>query len=392
MLVAILLVALNLRGPLVALAPVLDEIKTALGLTSVTAGLLTSLPVLCFALATPFVSRLIGRVGPERAVFFTLAGVLIGTLIRSTGTSAAALLGTAVLGVSITIGNIVVPVLIHRDIRPERRGFATGLYTSALNVGAMLTSLITAPLAALWGWQWALVAWGVLALLAAAVWQITVVRILRPAAVRLAESAADQVVSDAAAEVSQGSPARSLTAWLLTLAFGGQAFAYYGSTAWMPSLLADELGQTPTHAGASASIFQIVAVVGALGVPALAKVMRPRWIALILMVLWLSLPFGMILAPELWVLWICTSGAAQGGGITVVFMIVIQQARSGTYARRLSAQVQGGGYVLAAVGPTVVGALHDATGGWVGPMLAVAIAAAVFGISCLISATRADHR
>ncbi|AMM19538.1 hypothetical protein AX769_04520 [Frondihabitans sp. PAMC 28766] len=86
---AIVLIALNLRGPIVALAPVLDEIKSDLALGAVVAGLLTSIPVLCFALATPLASTLIGRLGPERAVTIGLAGVVVATLVRSTGGQAA---------------------------------------------------------------------------------------------------------------------------------------------------------------------------------------------------------------------------------------------------------------------------------------------------------------
>ena len=65
---AILLLALNLRGPLVAVSPVLDTISADLGISATTAGLLTGLPVLCFGLATPFASALLARVGLGRGV------------------------------------------------------------------------------------------------------------------------------------------------------------------------------------------------------------------------------------------------------------------------------------------------------------------------------------
>jgi CP family cyanate transporter-like MFS transporter len=144
---AIILIALNLRGPIVATAPVLDQIKSDLALGAFVAGLLTSIPVLCFALASPLASGVIGRLGPERAVTISLLGVVAGTLLRSAGGPFWLLAGTVVLGVSITVGNVVLPVVIRRDFSPQSSGFITGVYTSALNVGSMITSLGTAPIA-----------------------------------------------------------------------------------------------------------------------------------------------------------------------------------------------------------------------------------------------------
>jgi CP family cyanate transporter-like MFS transporter len=171
---AIVLIALNMRGPIVAPAPVLDQMSADLGLTAVVAGLLTSIPVLCFAVASPFASALIGRIGAERAVTLGLAGVLLGTLLRTAGGTVWLYVGTIVIGVAITIGNVVLPVVIRRDFSPERAGFVTGIYTSALNVGSMITSLATAPIASVVGWPLALVTWGLLAVLAAVVWSIAV--------------------------------------------------------------------------------------------------------------------------------------------------------------------------------------------------------------------------
>ena len=156
--------------------------------------------------------------------------------------------------------------------------------------------------------------------------------------------------------------------WLLTAAFSGQAFAYYGVTAWLPLLLRDELGMAPGAAGLSASIFQIAALVGAFGVPVLLRVLPgPRGVVLIVAVAWATLPLGLLLAPSLWPVWCAVGGAAQGGGLVAVFSLVVRAARDLADNRRISALVQGGGYVVAASGPTVVGAVHEATGGGAPP-------------------------
>lgn len=405
---AIVLIALNFRGPIVATAPVIGDVRADLGLTATIAGLLTTIPVLCFALATPFASWVIAKADPERAVSLSLVIVLAGTVVRSMPSSAALLIGTAVIGIGITIGNVVIPVVIRRDTSPERVGLVTGVYTSALNVGSMITSLGTAPLAALWGWPVAIAIWAVFALIAAAAWTYTVGaraawrrplpserdeplpvtgpidQVLDTGAIRTARAA--EAARVAAAEPIR--PARRLITWGLTLAFGGQAFSYYALTAWIPTLLHDEIGFSKASSGASSSVFQILAVVGALGVPLLATRWRPRVIIALVGFLWLAMPLGLLFAPQLWLLWSVLGGAAQGGGITVIFIVIVRIVSSDADARRMSAFVQGGGYLLGSAGPLVAGALHGATGNWTAPLLVVLVAVLTLGVVGTFAARR----
>ncbi len=404
--VAIVLIALNLRGPIVALAPVISTITSDLGLAAVVAGLLTSIPVLCFAVASPLASAVIGRLGAERAVTISLLGIVAGTLVRSAGTEAELLGGTILIGVSITVGNVVVPVVIRRDFSPERAGIITGVYTSALNVGSMITSLGTAPIAQATGWPLALVVWGAFAVIAGLVWcsavgfRSAVLGVSTPG-----EGSADLVTGpveiitasipvassrrDAVAHPPDTRPLfRRASTWGLTLAFAGQAFGYYGLTAWIPTLLHEEVGLTAAGAGASSSVFQIMAVVGALGVPFLALRFRPVFIVGLVGLLWLVMPLGLLFDPRLWFVWSLFGGAAQGGGITIVFIIIVRMVTSDLEARRLSALVQGGGYALASLGPLVVGAVHVATGAWSAPMVVVLVSVLTLGISGVLSARR----
>ncbi len=403
---AIVLIALNFRGPIVAPAPVIGEIRVDLGLTATIAGLLTTIPVLCFSLATPFASWVIAKADPERAVSLSLLIVLVGTVVRSLPSSAALLVGTAVIGIGITIGNVVVPVVIRRDTSPERVGIVTGVYTSALNVGSMITSLGTAPIAAAWGWPVAIAVWAVFAVVAGLAWTYTVgarAAWLRPlhhepvAATGpvelLTETGSIRTVASASrsgAAAEPVRPARRLITWGLTLAFGGQAFSYYALTAWIPTLLHDEIGFSAESSGASSSVFQIMAVVGALGVPVLATRFRPRGIIALVGFLWLAMPLGLLFAPQLWLLWSILGGAAQGGGITVIFIVIVRIVTSDDDARRMSAFVQGGGYLIGSAGPLVAGSLHGATGTWTAPLLVVLVAVLTLGVAGTIAARRVD--
>jgi CP family cyanate transporter-like MFS transporter len=400
--VAIVLVALNFRGPIVAPAPVIGDVRMDLGLTTTVAGLLTTIPVLCFALATPLASWVIAKATPERAVSLSLVVVLVGTVIRSLPSAAALLIGTAVIGIGITIGNVVVPVVIRRDTSPERVGIVTGVYTSALNVGSMTTSLGTAPIADLWGWPVAIALWGVFALIAGLAWTYTVgaraawlgPRSGAPAEPLPVTGPIDQVLDTGAVRTTTAPTRVSVvrpTRWVtigLTFAFGGQAFSYYALTAWIPTLLHDEIGFSKASSGASSSVFQILAVVGALGVPVLAARWRPRAILSLVGTLWLAMPLGLLFAPQLWLLWSILGGAAQGGGITVIFIIIVRLVSNDDDARRMSAFVQGGGYLLGSAGPIVAGALHGATGDWTAPLLVVLVAVLVLGVVGTLAARR----
>jgi CP family cyanate transporter-like MFS transporter len=374
-LLALLLASVNLRAHLASLPPVVDDVAASLGLTSAGVGLLTSVPVLCFALFTPAASALTARIGPERAITLGLLGILGGTLLRSTGSVTTAMVGTTVLGVGITVGNVAVPVVIARDFR-DRAASVTGAYAATMNAGSTVTTLLTVPLAVAYGWQWALAGWGVLAVVALAAW-VPAGRGLA-AHHRAVDAAAREAAGTAAA--SRADDARVLDAGqrrlvlLLTLAFAGQASGYYAMTAWLPSILGDQVGLAPAAAGGGAAPFQLAAVAGAFLVPlALSRRVPARVVATALSVMWIALPVGLLAAPDLWWLWVCLAGAAQGGNFTVILTLLAQRSPTVAAARRGSAVVQTAGYGCAAAAPTVLGAVHESTGGWTVPLLVVLV-------------------
>ena len=383
------IVSLNLRGPVVAIAPVVDEVQSELGIDAGTAGLLTSLPILCFSLLVPLALLVIRRAGIDAAVTITLVGVGIGTAVRSVDGVGWAITGTVIIGAAITIGNVVVPVVIRRDVPPERVSLTTGVYTSALNVGSAITSLGTAPLAEAFGWQLAVLAWALLAVAALLAWLLYVGprRALAPAA----RPARDPSAQPPARARTWG----SLTVIMVGIAFSGQAFAYYATTAWVPTILRDETGLDTVSAGASASLFQLAAVIGSLLTPLLLARIRPLGTFVVLGALWSTVPLGLMLAPELWTLWGVLGGAAQGGGFTTVFVVIVSFAVSDKHAAALSGIVQGIGYAVAATAPAVLGFTHDVTGVWSTPLLLVLGAVLTFtglGVASAVRAARAARR
>ncbi|HEY5879097.1 MAG TPA: MFS transporter [Nakamurella sp.] len=394
-LVGLLLLALNLRGPLVAISAVAADLQTDLGMTAGTVGLLTSLPVLCFGLASPAASGLIGRLGIEISVLGTLLVIFVGILVRSAGEVPAAFVGTVLIGLAITVGNLLGPLIVGRDFR-TRAALTTGAYTAGLNVGSMLVLAVSGPLAAAFGWQVALAAAAVVPALAALVWGPLTVRARRRPKPAQPEPPAPPAPpgprGKPAAEAGRGSSVfRRPSTWLLTAAFAGQAYAYYGLTAWLPTVLADEVGMTRGQASAASSIFQIAALVGAFGAPVIINRLGGPLVAFLVNgVLWSALPLGLLLAPDLWAWWSASSGVAQGGGFVTIFTVVVWRARTLRENRQLSSIVQTGGYCVAALGPIVLGALHDATGGWTASLLTSF--AGVLGLMLLGSAAAVGAR
>ncbi|MGW9415530.1 MFS transporter [Arthrobacter cupressi] len=382
-LACIALISLCMRGPIVSVAPVLDTMQAELGFPPVVLGLLTSIPVLCFSLASPAAAVAGRKFGAEFAVTLTLLGVLAGVVLRSAGAPAVVLLGTVLIGLAITVGNICIPLIIRRDVSPKRQGTAMGLYSAFLNVGAFLTSVVTAPIAEVVGWRPALAAVGIFALVATAAW-----------AMAFGPRRAFVPVPLPPMRAAGAVPVIGVF-WItagLTVGFAGQAFSYYGVTTWLPSFLGDTLGMTATQAGAGASIFQVLAIVGSLGVPLLAKYWSPTAVALTVSALWATIPVGLLLAPSWWWLWCIGAGIAQGGGFTIIFSALIKVAPDMATAGRMSALVQGVGYFFAAIAPSAVGFVHEQAGNWTPPLLVILGSVLAFAICTTLSVRSAGKR
>lgn len=366
-LVAVLLAGLNLRGAIAAVAPVLPELRADLGLAPATAGLLTTLPVLCFALLAP-ASAWLGRVvGARTAVLGGLVAIAAGSVLRVLDGPAVLLAGTFVVGAGMTVGNVLLPVVVKAEF-PDRAGAVTGMYTAALAGGAALTTALTAPVAVLWGWRAGLAVWALLALLAAGVW-------LLASGSSAARSFRPGFRSSGTVRVW-----RSPVAWAVTVVLAMQSALYYAVTAWLPTLLIDDAGLTLRTASLAASVFQVLGIPGALVVPVvLGRLRDQRGLALAVATGWGLVPLGLLLAPGAWPLWIALGGLAQGAGISLAFALVPLRAADADAVTRLSAMSQLVGYGVGAVGPLAVGALYAGTGGWAVPLILLMGVAAAMG-------------
>ncbi|WP_159621359.1 CynX/NimT family MFS transporter [Ruania rhizosphaerae] len=414
LLVAILLAALNLRTPLTALPPVVTQVSDELHLTAAAAGLLTGIPVLCFALTTPAAAALLGRISLRSGVLLALLLILAGTGVRSAdlGGAAAAFAGTVLIGLGITTANVAVPAITQRSFR-SRVSTVTGIYTATINAGTMVSTALTASLALSLGWRWALLSWGLLAILAIAWWW----RVVPPEGRAPEEWPPDALPRSVGPPANQatdrgntrtpaeGTPTAEATTppgrdetpgpsdavgkrsvlkekytWALCAMFGMQASSYYGLTAWLPLILSDLAGVSSASSGAAASLFQGFAVLGSLGASVGIRYAGLRASFVGIAVAWLCLPASLLLVPEAWMVGVSLAGAAQGANFVLVFTLIARRFTSVHRARKASATVQSVGYSMAAVAPTLVGGMHTLTGGWQAPVAIVGCALTIMTV------------
>jgi MFS transporter, CP family, cyanate transporter len=371
--VAVLLVALNLRGAIAAVGPVLPELRADLALSPATAGLLTTLPVLCFAALAPSAAWLGRRVGTDAALPGSLVALAAGTVLRVLGGAPLLLAGTFVVGAAMTVGNVLLPVVVKREFR-ARAGAVTGMYTAALAAGAALTAALSAPVAAVGGWRLGLAVWAPLALVAAAAWVA-----IGPTGGR--SRAAVPGPSDHARR-SAVRVWRAPVAWAVSVVLAMQSALYYAVTTWLPSLLAEDLGLDAGTAAVAASVFQVLGIPGAAVVPALLG----RWgnqvgLAIAVAAGWALVPAGLLLWPAAWPAWVVVGGLAQGAGISLAFALVVLRSADDEVVRRLSGMSQLVGYSVGAAAPLAVGGLYAVTGGWTAPLLLLLAAAATLCVA-----------
>ena len=360
LLVVVVAVAVNLRPAIAAVPPVLGAIRSDLGLSATGAGFLTALPVVCMGLFAPVGAALGRRVGREAAVSCALALVGCGTLVRGLSASAVPLYGgTLVAGIGIAMGGALLPGVVKAWF-PSRAGAVTGLYTAGLVAGAMLAAAATAPLsdALARGWPAAIGAWGLLALAALAAWV--------PATRR-------QRAAGGPAPGRLRLPWRSGVAWRITLYMGSQSLLYYATLTWLsPLYLA--AGCSASRAGLLLGLFSFTQVFSALAVPALVDRSgdhRP-WIALCVGTVTAMLAaLGLAPTAAPWV-WAALLGLGVGGMFALALTLLVRQAATPAAAARLSGMALLVGYLLAATGPVLAGALYDAAGSYRLPFLALA--------------------
>nr|WP_198960383.1 MFS transporter [Streptomyces sp. CB01883] len=356
----ILLSALNLRPAITSLGALLEEVRDDLGMSGSVAGLLTSVPPLCFAVFGVTAPRLARRFGPAAVICAGMAAIATGLLIRPyAGGTPGFLAASALALMGIAVSNVLMPVVVKRWF-PDRVGSMTGLYSMALALGTSLAAAVTVPLTGALGGSWrsGLAVWAVLAMAAVLPW----LPLVRDRGTAPAPSR-----QRTAATAEQHAPlrmARSRTAWALAVFFGLQATAAYVTMGWMPQIFRDA-GVPAGTAGVLLAVTMVMGVPLAFVIPRVAtRLPHQGPIALVLGVCGLAGYAGLYFAPAAgawaWALLLGVSNCAFPLALTMVGM----RARSGPGVAQLSAFAQSTGYLISIPGPLLVGVLYQRSGGW----------------------------
>lgn len=349
--VGVALISINLRPGATSLGPLLEEVSAALALGPTLAGVVTALPGFAFAAAGAVAVALARRVGLSAGITLGVAALVVTLLARVlTDSSLLFVVLTAIGLAGMGLGNVLVPAWIKAHSRDGGVRLMT-VYSMGLTIGGAMGPLLAAPLAGVAPGQWrgALGLWGLVATLALLPW--------------VAISLRDRVHRRAGAPVS-GRLVHSPTALALTALFGVQSMNAYVQFGWLPQIYRDA-GLGATTAGALTSIVAGLGILGGLLMPTVVDRSRDLSVWMIgFGALAVSGYLGLLLAPTTlpWV-WAVLLGLS-GFAFPTAIALITDRSRDPRVTALLSGFVQPVGYLLAGLGPLVVGGLYALTGGW----------------------------
>ncbi|MBB4065784.1 CynX/NimT family MFS transporter [Gellertiella hungarica] len=351
--ISLVLIAFNLRPVFSSASALLPEIRTAFGLSPLGASLLTTLPVVCLGAFSPFAPRLAQRFGSERTLLGVLLLLGLGTAMRGLSSVSLLFLGTGFAGAKIAVGNVLLPGLVKRDFA-ERAALMTGCYTMALCAGAASAAGLSLPIEEALGGSTAaaLAAWALPAFAVTLLWLPQVVR-----SGRLPRRAGFRVEG----------LWRDRLAWHVTLFMGLQSALAYCVFGWLVPILR-ERGIEAVTAGGIVSVSVMVQALACLVAPHLAVRGRDqRLINVALVAVAVVALLGLLFAP-IGMVWFFAvlQGIGQGGLIAVALTVIVLRSGDSHVAAHLSGMAQCVGYLLAAIGPLIVGLIRSTTGSFAG--------------------------
>ncbi|REB11651.1 MFS transporter [Sporosarcina sp. BI001-red] len=371
--IGVILIAANLRAPLTSIGSLITSIRTDLGISHALAGTITTLPLLAFAILSPFAPKIAHKITMEKTIFLSLVVLAIGIVIRSLFGTGALFTGTILIGIAIAFGNVLLPGFIKMNF-PLKVGIMTGMYGVFMNVFAALGSGLSVPLTTVGaiGWKGSLAFWAIPVIIAIAVWAPQM------------KKGKDPTDYSKATPKEKLSLARSPLAWSITIFMGLQSLIFYTLVTWLPEIL-QGIGYSMSAAGWMLFLMQFAIIPFTFIIPLLAERLKNQILlggaTAVLFILGIT---GVLIGNHsLMPLSVIMIGMGAGSAFSLSMMFFSMRTSNAVEASDMSGMAQSFGYLLAATGPMVFGALHDRTDSWTMPLImliALAVVILIVGI------------
>ena len=369
LLIGILLIATTLRAPITGIAPVLEMIRDDFSFSTTTAGALTTLPLLAFAIVSPFAVVLSRKAGLELSLLIALALITGGIALRMVETVWCLFLGTAIIGTGIAIANVLLPSLLKRDF-PTKIASITGAYSVTAGVAAALASAAAIPIANYFngGWNWALGAFIIFPIATLAIWLTQL-------------SGKNEETQKTAVTENSGTPIwKSALAWQVTFFFGLNSLVYYVIVTWLPAILL-EAGFSPAVAGSFHGISQLAtAIPGLVFGLVLARFRDQKAIAIALPLMTAISLAGIVVLPQWASVWSALFGFGCGATFILALAFISLRSSNPAQAAALSGMAQCIGYTVAAGAPPAAGFIFEYSHGWTVPLIICTILCIVMAV------------